>query len=155
MRQSADTGFCPEKEFLMNRLETFTVGMELPSMKFPPITRQALALYCGGSGDHNPIHVDIDYARSAGLDDVIVHGMLVKAYIGRALTAAVDQQCLSQFDTQFLSPTHVGDLITVSAIVDTVAETGGATQAVIQAEARNQDDVVLAKSQLTIRIARP
>jgi len=139
----------------MSQVKTLIVGMELPSMKFPPITRRTLALYCGGSGDHNPIHVDIDYARSAGLDDVIVHGMLVKAYIGRALTAAIDQRCMTQFDTQFLAPTHVGDTITVTAIVDTLAESAGVMHAGIKAEARNQDDLLLAKSQLTISKAQP
>ena len=33
-----------------------------------------------GSGDHNPIHIDLDVARSAGLDDVFAHGMLSMAY---------------------------------------------------------------------------
>ena len=48
--------------------------------------RLTLALYCGASGDHNPLHVDIDFARAAGLDDVIAHGMLAMAYLGRFLT---------------------------------------------------------------------
>ena len=29
------------------------------------------------SGDHNPIHVDIDFAKTAGFPDVFAHGMLV------------------------------------------------------------------------------
>ena len=51
------------------------VGAELPARTLPPITRTALALYAGGSGDHNPLHVDIDYARAAGMEDVFAHGM--------------------------------------------------------------------------------
>jgi acyl dehydratase len=130
-------------------------GDSLPAMEFPPITRATLALYCGGSGDHNPIHVDIDYARSHGLDDVIVHGMLVKAYIGRALTAVIDQQRFTQFDTQFLAPTHVGDTITVSAIVDSIAGKDETTHAIIKAEARNQKGTLLAKSMLNVNFDKP
>ena len=34
-----------------------------------------LALYRGRLGDHNPIHIDTDYARKAGMPDVFAHGM--------------------------------------------------------------------------------
>jgi len=43
--------------------ESAREGDHLPELKLPPITRLQLALYCGGSGDHNPIHVDTDFAR--------------------------------------------------------------------------------------------
>ena len=94
-----------------------TVGDELPPLTVPPITRQTLAVYCGASGDHNPIHVDIDFAREAGLDDVIAHGMLIMAYTGRMLTQWVPQTAIREFNTRFLAMTHVGDQITVSGRV--------------------------------------
>jgi acyl dehydratase len=62
------------------------VGTELPALELEPITRTTLALYGPASGDHNPIHLDIDVARSVGLDDVFAHGMLSMAYLGRLLT---------------------------------------------------------------------
>ncbi|MCZ6772634.1 MAG: MaoC family dehydratase [Proteobacteria bacterium] len=93
------------------------VGDELPPLSPPPITRQALAVYCGASGDHNPIHVDIDFARESGLDDVITHGMLVMAYMGRMLTQWVPQSAVRGFETRFLAITRVGDRITASGRV--------------------------------------
>ena len=56
---------------------TADAGTAWPALKLPPVTRLTLALYCGASGDHNPLHVDQDFAREAGLGDVIAHGMLV------------------------------------------------------------------------------
>jgi len=88
------------------------VGDELPPLTTEPISRLALALYCGASGDHNPIHVDIDYARAAGMDDVIAHGMLSMAYLARALTAWVPQTALRRFGTRFAAITRVGERIT-------------------------------------------
>ncbi len=88
------------------------VGFELPPLVLPPLTRQTLAVYCGASGDHNPVHVDIDYARAAGLDDVIAHGMLVMAWTGRVLTQWVPQTAIATFDTRFLAMTRIGDAIT-------------------------------------------
>ncbi len=93
------------------------VGDELPNFSVPAITRQTLAVYCGASGDHNPVHVDIDFARAAGLGDVIAHGMLVMAYMGRCLTAWVNQDKIRQFSTRFLAMTRVGNQITCSARV--------------------------------------
>ena len=68
---------------------SLAVGERIVHKTFPPITRHTLALYCGASGDHNPIHVDIDFAKAAGFPDVFAHGMLVMAYLGQALTDAV------------------------------------------------------------------
>ena len=63
------------------------IGDEIPLLKLQPVNRTTLALYCGASGDHNPIHVDLDFARKSRMDDVFAHGMLSAAYLGRLLTA--------------------------------------------------------------------
>jgi acyl dehydratase len=93
------------------------VDDELPALTMPPVTRLTLAIYCGASGDHNPIHVDLDFARESGLDDVIAHGMLVMAYLGRLLTSWVGQDAIRSFDTRFQAMTQVGDAITASGRV--------------------------------------
>lgn len=87
-------------------------GDELAPVRLTRMTRQTLAIYCGASGDHNPVHVDIDFARAAGLDDVIAHGMLIMAYMGRVLTDWVPQERILEFDTRFLAMTRIGDAIT-------------------------------------------
>ena len=43
------------------------VGDTLPAVHLPPVDRTTLALFAGASGDHNPIHVDSDFARAAGM----------------------------------------------------------------------------------------
>ena len=60
-----------------NIIDHYQIGDELPSLITKPISRSMLALYAGASGDHNPIHIDIDLAKQTGLSDVITHGMLV------------------------------------------------------------------------------
>lgn len=107
------------------RYADVTVGDALPALTLPPITRATLAVYCGASGDHNPVHVDIDFARAAGLPDVITHGMLVMAYTGRVLTAWVPQTAIRRFSTRFLAVTRVGDAITASGrVVEKRSEAG-------------------------------
>ena len=91
------------------------VGDELPPLVMPPLARHTLAIYCGASGDHNPVHVDSDFAKAAGLDDVIAHGMLVMAYSGRVLTRWVPQSAIRHIQTRFLAITRIGDVITARA----------------------------------------
>jgi len=93
------------------------VGTELPPLQADPISRLTLALYCGASGDHNPIHVDSDFARAAGRDDVFAHGMLGMAYLARLVTGWVPQGAIRSLSTRFVAITHVGDRITCSGTV--------------------------------------
>ena len=51
-------------------MKQLAVGDTLPAIEFGPISRHTLALYCGGSGDLNPIHVDSDFAKASGYEDV-------------------------------------------------------------------------------------
>lgn len=101
------------------------VGDALPALELPPLTRHTLALYCGASGDHNPIHVDIDFAHSAGLPDVIAHGMLSAAWLGRLLTDWVPQSAIRSLDVRFTAVTKVGERITCSGRIAERLEAGG------------------------------
>jgi acyl dehydratase len=96
------------------------VGTELPPVACGPITRTTLALFAGASGDHNPIHVDLDVARSAGLDDVFAHGMLSMAYLGRAVTGWVPQHRVRSLAARFVSVTPVHARPTCSGVVDAI-----------------------------------
>ena len=97
--------------------DSLNVGDELPALTTDPITRDTLALYCEASGDHNPIHLDIDYAKAAGLDDVIAHGMLSMGYLDRMLTNWVSQRQIRSYKTRFTAITNVGDTVTCTGKV--------------------------------------
>jgi len=101
----------------MIRWTQVQVGDSLPSLTAGPITRTTLALYAGGSGDHTPYHIDTDYARAAGYEDVFGHGMLSMAYLGRLLTQWVDQRQVRAFSARFLALTHVHDELVCSGEV--------------------------------------
>ena len=116
--------------------DEIAVGSELPRFTTPPLSRLTLALYAGASGDHNPIHVDIDFAKQAGMPDVFAHGMLSMAYLGRLLSNWVPQETIRSFGVRFVAITHVGDVITCSG---TVVGKNDATRTVrIEVNSRNQ-----------------
>jgi acyl dehydratase len=105
------------------RYDDVRVGTELPLLQNEPISRLTLALYCGASGDHNPIHVDTDFAHAAGRDDVFAHGMLGMAYLARLVTGWVPQRSIRSLSTRFVAITHVGDRIGCSgSVVEKLAD---------------------------------
>ena len=103
-----------KKSITLPTYDSLKVGDEIPAMISPPVSRHTLALYCGASGDHNPIHVDIDFAKSSGLDDVIAHGMLSAGYLGRMLTNWVPQSAIRNWKNRFTAMTLIGDSVTCS-----------------------------------------
>ena len=82
-----------------------TVGDELPSLRLSRISRTTLALFAGASGDHNPIHIDIDVAHSASEPDVFAHGMLSMAYLARYVTDFAPQEQIWDLGCRFTSIT--------------------------------------------------
>lgn len=106
--------------------DQIAIGEQLPSLTKPPITRTTLAYFCGASNDHNPVHVDSDFARAAGAGDVFVHGMLDMAYMGQLLTGWVPQTAIRSFGVKFGAIVYVGDTITCHGEVVEKVEIDGA-----------------------------
>lgn len=118
--------------------KSISVGDELPEMRLPAIDRKTLAIFAGASGDLNPIHIDIDFARRAGMPDVFAHGMLGMAWLGRLLTEWRPQSALRRFDVRFMGITHLGNQpVLTGRVVETLAQ-GDEQLARVQVEMRNQ-----------------
>lgn len=118
--------------------EAVKVGDRLPELALAPIRRETLALFAGASGDHNPIHIDIDFARRSGMPDVFAHGMLSMAWLGRLLTNWAPQAQLRRLDVRFMGITHLGNAITCSGEVVEVLEFRGEHCARVQVRSQNQ-----------------
>ncbi|MEN3347271.1 MAG: hypothetical protein V7632_906 [Bradyrhizobium sp.] len=119
-----------------------SVGDVIVHKEFPPITRHRLALYCGASGDHNPIHVDSDFAKAAGFPDVFTHGMLVMGYLGQALTDAVAPSRIRSFSTRFAAITQLGAKLTCEGTVTELMEQGGEKRAKLALTTKDQNGEV-------------
>ncbi len=71
--------------------------------------------YAEASGDRNPIHVDENVARMAGLPGIIVHGLCTMAFVSRV---AIDNLCgrdplrLRRLRSRFSRPVRPGQTIT-------------------------------------------
>lgn len=126
----------------MTSLDSLAVGTELPPLQIRPISRTTLALFAGASGDHNPMHIDLDVARSARLDDVFAHGMLSMAYLGRLLTDWVEPQQIYSYRVRFAAITPVHGQPTCTGRIVALDETDGETLATVELTVALEDGTV-------------
>lgn len=102
------------------------VGTNLPEKVFY-LDRALLKRYADASGDQNPIHQDEKFALSVGLPNVIAHGMLTMALVGKYVSDfAGGSAKVVEFGARFTKPVVVPadqkvDL-TVSATVSEIAD---------------------------------
>jgi len=79
-------------------------------------TSDQIAAYAEASGDHNPIHLDGDFARSVGLPGIIAHGMLEMGILGGvAAEAAGGGGRLRRLYCRFAGMVEPGDTVTFAA----------------------------------------
>jgi len=91
------------------------------------LDRVLLKQYADASGDQNPIHQNEEFALSVGLPNVIAHGMLTMALVGKYVSDfAGGSSHVLEYSARFIKPVIVpaGEKVdlTVSA---TIAEIDG------------------------------
>ncbi len=102
------------------------VGADLPEKIFY-LDREMLKRYADASGDQNPIHQNEEFALSVGLPNVIAHGMLTMALVGKYVSDfAGGSAKVVEFGARFTKPVIVpaGQKVdlTVTATVAEISE---------------------------------
>ena len=91
------------------------------------LDRALLKQYADASGDQNPIHQNEEFALSVGLPNVIAHGMLTMALVGKYVSDfAGGSANVLEYSARFTKPVIVpaGEKVdlTVSATVAEIAD---------------------------------
>ena len=72
------------------------------------LDRAMLKAYADASGDQNPIHQNEEFALSVGLPNVIAHGMLTMALVGKFVTDwAGGSAAVKEYSARFIKPVIV------------------------------------------------
>ena len=88
-------------------------GDDVAPLVKEPTTRQ-LVMWAGAVGDYMPIHYDQDYARSRGLDGIIVHGQLIGAFLGQLMTDWVGAEgWLRKLSCSYKGMNYPGEAVTL------------------------------------------
>jgi acyl dehydratase len=88
------------------------------------ITEDDILLFALVSGDHNPIHLDAEYAEKSLFGKRIAHGFLIGSLISAVLgndMPGPGSIYLGQ-TLKFLAPIHIGDTVTVTVKVVAIRE---------------------------------
>jgi acyl dehydratase len=113
----------------------FDQGMQLPELRVTP-DRYLPHRYAGASLDFNPMHIDPEFARAAGLERNLLHGMYTFGLLARAHTeAAGDPRALRALEGEFRAMAFPEREITVRA---TVSEAGSGR--IVTAAVAEQED---------------
>jgi MaoC like domain/N-terminal half of MaoC dehydratase len=105
-------------------------------------SRLDLVRYAAASGDFNPIHFDHDSARAAGLDGIVVHGLLMAAWLAQAASMTEGRRRtdpLAELKLRFrasLAPAEQAE------VVCDVGPTDGDVAKIVLALRRNGTDLV-------------
>jgi 3-hydroxybutyryl-CoA dehydratase len=138
---------------IMMDIATLAPGMQLPAM-VKEVRQADINLYADASGDHNPIHIDVEYASGTALGGTIAHGMLVLAYISELMTVAFGQSWLEDgsLDIRFRSPARPGDRVSVSGEVTDVSREDEITVVKCRVDCRNERDEIIINGDAAVRI---
>ena len=106
-------------------------GDTLPTIE-KTITQQQIERYADAAGDHNPIHLDADFATGtefggARLDGTIAHGMMILAFVSEMMTAAFGEDWLrsGNLKVRFRGPVYPGETVTAFGSVKRVNTADG------------------------------
>ncbi len=81
------------------------------------VTDDDIRAFAEATGDHNPLHLDDDYAADTPFERRIVHGFHTGALVSAALARLPGVVVYVTQDLRFLRPVRPGDTVTAHAIV--------------------------------------
>ena len=136
------------------KLKELNVGTSLPELK-RRVTQEHINLYADASGDHNPIHIDPEFAKNTPLGGTVAHGMLILAYISEFMTENFRQDWLTSgnLSARFKGAAYPEDTVTVSGKIASIETQGD--YAIINCEVicQNQKDepVIICSTKVKVK----
>jgi 3-hydroxybutyryl-CoA dehydratase len=106
--------------------------------------------FAGVTGDFNPVHIDVEFAKKTMFKERIAHGMLsagfISAVLGTALPGA-NTIYLGQ-ELSFKAPVKIGD--TVTATVEVIELIPEKNRLICRTTVTNQDGVLVVDGKATM-----
>ncbi len=132
--------------------EDIQVGDELPPLVKPPIQRIQLTRYADASGDFNPIHVDDEFAKAAGMGGVFAHGMLSMGFVAQALTDWAGVGTVRKVGVRFAALVRPGDVVTCKGkvLAKSSKDDEHLVELEVEAESQKGEKVVTGKATVSL-----
>lgn len=117
--------------------KTFTdlaVGMTVSIQN--TVTEQDIVDFARVSGDHNPLHMDEEYAKQTQFGGRIAHGALSASYISAVLGNDLPGPgaVFLELSLKFVRPVRIGDTVTSTATIAEMIERGNRVKLAVKGE---------------------
>ena len=122
-----------------NTYEDISVGQSAEYVR--TITEKDILGFAEVSGDHNPVHLDENYAKQTIFKGIIAHGMLSASFISTVLAKELPGPgtiYLSQ-DLKFKRPVKIGD--TITTYVEVLNKQDDKKRIFLKTICKNQDNI--------------
>jgi 3-hydroxybutyryl-CoA dehydratase len=119
------------------------------------LTQEVIDRYAEASGDHNPIHIDEEFARTTPFGGTIAHGMLVLAYLSEMMAAVFGHDWLvgGRLKVRFRAPARPGDTLAARAEPRRTRQVDGERVFEYGIECRNQRGETLVSGTAEVAVA--
>ena len=113
------------------------------------ITASMVQQFADMSGDHNPVHMDDEYAKKTRFGKRIAHGMIAGALISRTLATDLGPGGIYLGQTmKFVNPIYIDDEVTIHLEVKSMRDKSGI--ALIETNVIKANGDVCVKGEATI-----
>ncbi len=123
------------------------------------ITESDVVGFAGLSGDFNPIHTDVEFARETPYGQRVVYGLLIVSMMTGLLdrTGLFSGSAIAMLgirDWQFLAPVFIGDTIGFRLTITKVRRTRQGDRGVVERhfEVLNQDSTVVQAGHIDVMV---
>ncbi len=80
------------------------------------VTDKMMANFQANTGDTNPLHTDVDFARKKGYGDRVCYGMMTASFLSTLAGVYIpgEKALIHEVNVKFTAPVFVGDILTVA-----------------------------------------
>lgn len=124
------------------------VGFRLENERV--ITEDDINLFADVSGDHNPVHLDDEFAKKTFFNGRIAHGAFSQALLSAVMAKLPGLVIFHSQTIKFLNPVRVGDKISVIAEVIEINKDNGTV--ILKNMCTNQNGKKVVEGESKVRI---
>ena len=134
--------------------DTIELGDPVAPLSKPAVTRVQIAKFAGAAQDWSPLHIDDDFAKSAGYGSVFAHGATSMGFAVEAVQRWLENGRALVSTATFQKLVWPGDILTAKGVVVNRYEHNGEARVDVDVWAENQNHDIVMKGQITCLLWR-
>lgn len=119
------------------------------------VTKEMHDNFTKTTGDINPMHIDTEYAKSQGFNDILVYGMLTASFYSTLVGVYLPgKYCLfHECNTSFNRPVYINDTLSIKGTIIEKTEVP-INRITIKAIIKNQKNETVSRAKLVVGISK-